>query len=284
MKRLLDPFSEKPELEVADNVKEAICDILAFCVAHHGYQIKYFLLGNNITAKVLNLLKSKHKHLVLAAIRFFRAFIGMKDDFYNKHLTKRNLFDPLIEVFKENVSKYNLINSAIIELFEFIRKENVKLLIQHIVENYAEFLKTVNYVDTFKLLLVRHDQNQEAPKETTDTGGSTPLASSSGSNGRTEGEDEEYFNTDEEDSIPQPTPNPEEPQLHKTVSSEEEREFKPLPRRTEEEEPTLLKSKKEEQSPERSTDNGKKGKINFNLGGIANAREEEGSANKRQKT
>lgn len=59
---------------------------------------------------------------ILAAIRFFRSFIGVNDDFYNRHLTKLNLFEPIIEVFKANGSKYNLLNSAIIEIFEFIRR------------------------------------------------------------------------------------------------------------------------------------------------------------------
>ena len=76
--RLIEPLSEKPErgitsnmrlkpmlLEVHESVKESIVDILGFCVTHHGYRIKYFLLGNNITGKVLTLLKAKHRHLVL---------------------------------------------------------------------------------------------------------------------------------------------------------------------------------------------------------------------------
>jgi protein phosphatase-4 regulatory subunit 3 len=46
----------------------------------------------------------------------------MKDDFYNRHLSKNNLFDIVIQIFQENGSKYNMLNSAIIELFEFIRK------------------------------------------------------------------------------------------------------------------------------------------------------------------
>jgi protein phosphatase-4 regulatory subunit 3 len=57
-----------------------------------------------------------------AAIRFVRAVVGMKDDFYNRHLVKNHLFGPLLTLFEENgVTRTNLIHSAIIDLFEFIR-------------------------------------------------------------------------------------------------------------------------------------------------------------------
>jgi protein phosphatase-4 regulatory subunit 3 len=96
----------------------------------------------------------------------------MKDDFYNRYLIKNNLFEPIVHLFEQNGPKYNLLNSAIIELFDFIRrvrlrckvmylsytKENIKLLIQHLAENYAEVFKKVDYVQTFAGLLQRYEQ------------------------------------------------------------------------------------------------------------------------------
>jgi len=286
--KMIEPLSEKVDKEFPDSVKESICEILGFCVTHHGYRIKYFLLGNNITGRILTLLKSKQRHLILAAIRFFRAFVGMKDDFYNRHLTKRNLFDPIIEVFKENGPKYNLLNSAIIELFEFIRKENIKHLIQHVVEHYGDFFKTVTYVDTFKLLVIKHEQNQESPNDSTS---STPTLSANSLNGSRENneEDEEYFNTDDEEDASVATDN-----LAK--NEEIERKFKPLIRKEEEEEVQLPKlkvreltgDKKETSKVERKLDNGKKGKISINLSGLVHKREddqtEDGNVMKKHKT
>jgi len=155
---LLTAFEQDSSLE---GLKESICDLISFCIQHHGYRIKYFLLGNHVMAKVLKLLQRPQKHLVLAAIRFFRSFVGLKDDFYNRHITKHFLFESLMEVFKENMFKYNLINSAILELLEFIRKENIKHLIQHLCENYGDLLGKVDYVETCRLLLLKHEQNQE---------------------------------------------------------------------------------------------------------------------------
>jgi hypothetical protein len=48
--------------------------------------------------------------------------IGLKDDFYNRYLVKGNLFEPVVKAFILNGHKYNLFNSAVIEMFEFIRQ------------------------------------------------------------------------------------------------------------------------------------------------------------------
>lgn len=54
----------------------------------------------------------------------------------------------------------NLLNSACLELFEFVRRENIKPIITHVVENYRDKLKNVTYVDTFQNLILRFDQMQ----------------------------------------------------------------------------------------------------------------------------
>lgn len=50
-----------------------------------------------------------------------RRVIGLKDEFYNRYLIRGDLFKPVVEAFKANGTKYNLLNSAMIEMFEFIR-------------------------------------------------------------------------------------------------------------------------------------------------------------------
>jgi len=50
-----------------------------------------------------------------------RKCIGLKDEFYYRHITRLDLFRPVVDVFVANAHKYNLLNSALIELFDFIR-------------------------------------------------------------------------------------------------------------------------------------------------------------------
>ena len=56
-----------------------------------------------------------------AALRFCRRIVGLKDEFYNRYIVRNNLFKPIIKAFIANGRRYNLINSAIIELFEYIK-------------------------------------------------------------------------------------------------------------------------------------------------------------------
>ena len=50
-----------------------------------------------------------------------RKIVGLKEEFYNRYIIKGNLFKPIVNLFLQNGDRYNLLNSALIELFEFIR-------------------------------------------------------------------------------------------------------------------------------------------------------------------
>ena len=59
---------------------------------------------------------------ILAALRFLRACIGIMDGFYNQNLIKQNVFEPTIRVLLDTDGRNNLLNSACIEMIEFVRK------------------------------------------------------------------------------------------------------------------------------------------------------------------
>eukprot|EP00696_Hemimastix_kukwesjijk_P016109 gnl/Hemi2/4415_TR1546_c0_g1_i1.p1 gnl/Hemi2/4415_TR1546_c0_g1~~gnl/Hemi2/4415_TR1546_c0_g1_i1.p1 ORF type:complete len:735 (-),score=190.05 gnl/Hemi2/4415_TR1546_c0_g1_i1:113-2317(-) len=160
-----DPIddSELPyeDLERRNALLNNTIELLIHFVQTHGYRIKYYIIGNNVVLKVLQLLKMKDKFLVLAGIRFFRACVGLKDEFYNRHLVKYKLFAPIITLLVQTGDRYNLLNSAILELFEFIKKNNLKNLITHLVTSYSDTFAKITYVNTFKNLILRHEQNTE---------------------------------------------------------------------------------------------------------------------------
>uniref|UniRef100_A0A4W3H7B3 Protein phosphatase 4 regulatory subunit 3C n=1 Tax=Callorhinchus milii TaxID=7868 RepID=A0A4W3H7B3_CALMI len=103
----------------------------------------------------------RNSALCSGALRFMRRIIGLKDEFYNRYITKGNLFEPVINAFLDNGTRYNLLNSAIIELFEFIRVEDIKSLTSHIVDNFYKALEHVEYVQTFKGLKLRYEQERD---------------------------------------------------------------------------------------------------------------------------
>jgi hypothetical protein len=80
---------------------------------------------------------------------------------------KSDLFEPIVRSFRANGEKYNLLNSAILELIDFVRRENVRNLVAHLLEKFRDFIDTVEYCETFKLLKERHEMNINPSKETT---------------------------------------------------------------------------------------------------------------------
>jgi protein phosphatase-4 regulatory subunit 3 len=59
--------------------------------------------------------------LISGALRFMRKIVGLKEEFYNRYIIKGNLFKPVVSLILRNGDRYNLLNSALIELFEFIK-------------------------------------------------------------------------------------------------------------------------------------------------------------------
>eukprot|EP00250_Pteridium_aquilinum_P011113 c19843_g1_i1 orf=845-3544(-) len=138
-----------------------VCELLCFCVQHHSYRIKHYVMRNQVMEKVLQLTTRREKHLVVAAVRFLRTCIGRKDEFYYRYVVKNDLFGPVVQAFLANGNRYNLLNSAVLELFKFVYEENARSLIVYLIEKYYDKFENVLYVDIFKKLKTRYDQGSE---------------------------------------------------------------------------------------------------------------------------
>ena len=229
-----------------------ILELLSFCVEHHTYHIKNYILHKDLLRRILVLMNSRHTFLVLCkfcletlvvadlgwvdvdldfgsslaggltaqadikstrprpcrvlfkqttifihlpgALRFMRKIIALKDEFYNRYIIKGNLFAPVVDAFVSNNGRYNLLDSAILEMFEFIKlvscatcvvfpcrpifnrtlcpfQEDIKSLCSHVVENYGQILDKITYVQTFKALKLRYDQHQDRLRDPQTGGG-----------------------------------------------------------------------------------------------------------------
>lgn len=76
----------------------------------------------------------------------------MKDHVYFELIMNEDLFSPIIQVLKNNNGRYNLLDSAILEMFEYIVSEDLHALMGHILTNYGPFLESIEYVNTFKAM------------------------------------------------------------------------------------------------------------------------------------
>ncbi|XP_076892749.1 uncharacterized protein LOC143544552 isoform X1 [Bidens hawaiensis] len=186
--------SAKPEILLN------IYDLLCFCVLQHPYKIKSLFLVNGVIDKILSLTCRGEKYLVVAAIRFIRTLVSLKDELLMNHIAKNNLFKPIVDVFFGNGSRYNLLNSAVLELFEYIRKENLKILVKYLVETFWEQLVKFDNLPSLQSLKVKYEQ---AMDQATSQAGPYALNARRRVDERAlDKEEEDYFNedSDEEDS------------------------------------------------------------------------------------
>ncbi|XP_064220194.1 serine/threonine-protein phosphatase 4 regulatory subunit 3B isoform X7 [Aotus nancymaae] len=173
---------------------------------------------------------NKNSTICPGALRFMRRIIGLKDEFYNRYITKGNLFEPVINALLDNGTRYNLLNSAVIELFEFIRviqgssyvaqaglellgssspptasqsvrlQEDIKSLTAHIVENFYKALESIEYVQTFKGLKTKYEQEKDRQNQKLNSVPSILRSNRFRRDAKALEEDEEmWFNEDEEE-------------------------------------------------------------------------------------
>ncbi|GBB94586.1 hypothetical protein RclHR1_23860002 [Rhizophagus clarus] len=227
IKKLVKPIMEFPEIADDEEIPWLsydkatlafhICELLSFLIKQHTYRSKYFLLSSKISLKVVELLRCREGTVKLAALRFIRACIGTKDYeiIYRHFISKeKDIFDHIVHALLATKGKDNLINSACLEFFEFIRKENIKFLVNHIWEKYKDKLSTIDYVSCFKQFKLRYEQNNEVLQPSVQQAVSALSQNTSRRSGNygwetdyMDVDEENYFNTsdDEDDNVSEST-------------------------------------------------------------------------------
>lgn len=144
-------------------------------VENHTYHIKNHLMHRDTLKRAMMLIQSRHTFLSLSALRLLRRIVGKGDDTYNKLIIRVNcwifslisrriqhdLFTPVVDALFKNGSRYNLLNSSILELFKYIHDENIKPLLEHTQEQFGERLKDIKYTDIFEKIQTKVQQEGE---------------------------------------------------------------------------------------------------------------------------
>ena len=214
-----------------------LVEIIIYLSRTHQFRSKFYIFQEDISSRIAQLLSAPQKHLklsmvpicelssccvvlaadkALAALKFFRQCIGLQDEYYNRQIIQKKHFVPILNIVYETMPRDNLLNSACLELFEYIKRENVKQLIEHLVETFRSKLLEIAYVDTFDLLVRRYDQMQGFnpdgdttlfSNDSTNTPSRTPNVNG---NQRWQGVkemdavEEAYFNTSDDEDEPLP--------------------------------------------------------------------------------
>ncbi|KAL3829337.1 hypothetical protein ACJIZ3_018139 [Penstemon smallii] len=199
------------QIRVKPEILLNICDLLCFCVLHHPYRIKCNFLLNNVIDKILYLTRRREKYLVVAAVRFVRTLISRSDDHLMHHFVKNNLFKPIVDAFVANGDCYNLLNSVVLELFEYIRKENLKVLLRYLVDTFWNQLAKFESLPSIHALKVKYDQSLESAG--TRSTGSLLDQRKRIDERALDKEEEDYFNEDSDEEDPTSAQKPQPPVL-----------------------------------------------------------------------
>lgn len=186
-----------------------LVEILTFFVRQHSMRSRPFVVSENLAPRVAQLLQVPQKPLKLTALKFFRTAVSLQDQFYAAQVIKSEALDAILGIVIDTMPRDNLLNSACLELFEFIRKETIKPIVIHLGEHYRQKLQDITYVDTFENLLMRYEQlttDHPEPEHTLfSQDDATPPMNRTQMNGRWQGlpemdaNEEDYFNTSDEE-------------------------------------------------------------------------------------
>ncbi|KAI0638595.1 DUF625-domain-containing protein [Trametes polyzona] len=186
-----------------------LCDLLSNFTLQHSFRSHFFILSSNVAPRVASLLRSKDKHLRLAAFRFFRICLRLRNVNIFKHLIKHDVFKPIIELTVRESKRDNLLSSSCLEFFDFMRRENLKDLINHCMTKHGDLIRNLAESplvgSRFKDFIARWEMNNEPPpvEKVEKFPPGTPQRGW-GQGKFLDAAEEDYFNADddEEESIP----------------------------------------------------------------------------------
>ncbi|CEP14003.1 hypothetical protein [Parasitella parasitica] len=199
-----------------------ICEFLYFAIRNHSFRSKYILLSSDLFTKVLQLYRSKYAYIKL-----------------------------------DTNGQNCLLNSACLDLLDFIRKENIQVLVSHIITQFGTVLDTITYISTCEQLREKHKQNTESASSNDEKLDESSSSDKSEKKDNHDGWDsstvdfneEEYFNGSDEEDAPSSIP--------LTLPSDKDKSEKSLSmenKATEDEEMTTNQSLKRKDRHEESED------------------------------
>lgn len=127
------------------------CDILATCVQEHNYRIKYKILQNQLPRKLFRIATSPfHKIFSISVIKLLRTCLGTRDDFYYRLFTKYDVFKYIFLIMGQlkvprSRGEGSILESVIIEMLEFICRNNIQPILKYLLENYIIDIRNLNY-------------------------------------------------------------------------------------------------------------------------------------------
>ncbi|KIM63610.1 hypothetical protein SCLCIDRAFT_1214004 [Scleroderma citrinum Foug A] len=198
-----------------------LCDLLCNFAQHHTFRSHLYMLSSNVSTRLATLLSARDKHLRLSAFRFFRICVKINNKNYLNHLMKVDVFKPILQLALQESHRDSLLSAACQELFEHMRRENIKEPINHCMTKHDAIIQQLAAMPLggprFMAFIRRWEINIEPPPpEEVHT--DREVKSSFRIGRPIDTEEENYFNADDDDSD-QPPPFISSPNLGGSSSS-----------------------------------------------------------------
>lgn len=152
IQELFEPFQRVPPLSALAldellplsahdvNVYLHLCDLLCFAITQHAYRSRHYVLTSNVCRYVGSLLHARDKHMRLAALRVIRSYVSSGDHDMYQSLIDSNALAHVLALLQREAPRDNLVSSACLGMFEQIRKENVRPILEHVWQNHHDLI------------------------------------------------------------------------------------------------------------------------------------------------
>eukprot|EP01059_Diplonema_ambulator_P033063 TRINITY_DN6766_c0_g2_i1.p1 TRINITY_DN6766_c0_g2~~TRINITY_DN6766_c0_g2_i1.p1 ORF type:complete len:835 (+),score=182.42 TRINITY_DN6766_c0_g2_i1:53-2557(+) len=176
-----------------------VLPIISTCVIGHSARMNTFLLTESVPRKVVGLLELPlERHLVLAIVWFVKALIVSGDEMVARHLVQHKLLAPLMKMLQSS-PRYDLLNSALLSVLEYVWRENCRTVLKHLVTDHADTLNSITYAEVGRFVKETHARNTEYTTTEINTPTAKRPASVAGPfHSRLEDTDDSYFDGDDD--------------------------------------------------------------------------------------
>ncbi|KAJ8473828.1 hypothetical protein ONZ45_g16156 [Pleurotus djamor] len=188
------------------NLYVYLCDLFCNFALQHSFRSHFLILSSNVSSRIASLLKARDKHLRHVAFKFFRILVKQNNRNIHQHLLKQDIFKPILDLTLQESRRDNLLSSSCHELFEIIRRENMKELIHHCMTKHDDIVRKL--ADTplgssrFQQFIRRWEMNIEPLPLQDDKKPEIKRLDIRGWGTRgVDAEEEDYFNTDDESDL-----------------------------------------------------------------------------------
>lgn len=212
MQQLLEPLLQLPDMQTLAPTQSIVldpsrwvlyshlCDLLCFVIENHSFRSQYYILTSNVCSHVGSLLHARNKHMRLAALRVLRACMSSHNQFAYRHLMQLDVMGHVLALLQREAPRDNLVSSACLGLCEQLRRDNVRPLLNDMMQKHSAMLEALHTDPVaghgIGALIQQHARNRSgSPSDSDDSVADSPCMNEAVA-------EQDYFDSEEALDVP----------------------------------------------------------------------------------